>query len=119
VDSWFGRLATGGDDMGVTININGLSLAHKGSTGVATATLPDVCKTPSPGGPVPLPYPNVAMVSDLVKGTKTVKADGKMAANKGSELSRSSGDEPGTSPKRPPGCYIRLTSCSKEKTLVD
>jgi hypothetical protein len=22
-------------------------------------TIPDVCKTPTPGGPVPLPYPNV------------------------------------------------------------
>ena len=22
-------------------------------------TLPDVCKTPVPGGPVPVPYPNV------------------------------------------------------------
>ncbi len=82
--------------MGVTININGLSLGHKGSTGIATATLPDVCKTPSPGGPVPLPYPNVAMVSDLAKGTKTIKTDGEMAAIKGSELSRSTGDEPGT-----------------------
>ncbi len=96
MDSWFERLETEGEGMGVTININGLSLAHKGSTGIATATIPDVCKTPSPGGPIPLPYPNVAMVSDLAKGTKTIKTDGKMAANKGSEMSRSSGDEPGT-----------------------
>jgi len=82
--------------MGVTININGLSLAHKGSTGVAIATLPDVCKTPTPAGPIPIPYPNIAKVSSLAKGTKTIKTDGKMAANKGSILSRSSGDEPGT-----------------------
>ncbi len=82
--------------MGVTINVNGLSLAHKGSTGVAIATLPDVCKTPTPAGPIPIPYPNIAKVSSLAKGTKTIKTDGKMAANKGSKLSRSSGDEPGT-----------------------
>jgi hypothetical protein len=91
--------ATGGTVMGLTIKVNGEnnSLAHKGSTGISTATLPDVCKTPSPGGPVPLPYPNVAMSSDLAKGTKTVKVDGgNMAAIKGSEFSRSTGDEPGT-----------------------
>ena len=82
--------------MPVTVNINKLSLAHKGSMGVAAATIPDVCKTPSPGGPVPVPYPNIAMSTNLAKGTKTVKADGgKMCANKGSEYSLSNGDEPG------------------------
>jgi hypothetical protein len=86
--------------MGVTIKVNGLfnSLVHKGSTGVAMSTVPDVCKTPSPSGPVPIPYPViVSMSSDLVKGTKTVKVDGRNpAAVKGSEFSRCSGDEPGT-----------------------
>ena len=24
---------------------------------------PDTCKTPTPGGPVPIPYPNIAMVN--------------------------------------------------------
>jgi len=83
-----------------TIHVNGTSnsLVHKGSTGFAKCTIPDVCKTPSPGGPVPIPYPIiVSMSSDLKKGTKTVKVDGKkMAAIKGSEFSRCSGDEPGT-----------------------
>ena len=86
--------------MGVTIHVNGMSnsLVHKGSTGIAKSTIPDVCKTPSPGGPVPVPYPIiVSMSSDLVKGTTTVKADGgNSAAVKGSELSRCTGDEPGT-----------------------
>ena len=86
--------------MGVTIHVNGKSnsLVHKGSMGIAKSTLPDVCKTPSPGGPVPIPYPViVSMSSDLKKGTKTVKVDGKkMAAVKGSEFSRCTGDEPGT-----------------------
>ena len=35
---------------------------------------PDVCKTPSPGGPVPVPYPNIGMATDTkstsTKGTK-------------------------------------------------
>jgi Domain of unknown function (DUF4150) len=83
--------------MSDTIVINNLSLSHKGSSGVSTATIPDVCKTPSPGGPIPLPYPNVSMSSSLDKGTTTVKVDGgNMAATKGSEYSMSSGDEPGT-----------------------
>src|SRR5215469_8989281 len=83
--------------MSVTINVNNLSLCHKGSNGVSTASLPDVCKTPSPGGSVPLPYPNVSMSSDLENGTSTVTADGgNMIAIKGSDFSRSTGDEPGT-----------------------
>lgn len=86
--------------MAVTIHVNGQSnsLVHKGSNGIARNTLPDVCKTPSPGGPIPVPYPIIiSMSSDLVKGTKTVKVDGgNMAAIKGSEFSRCSGDEPGT-----------------------
>lgn len=86
--------------MGVTIHVNGRSnsLVHKGCGGLAKCTLPDVCKTPSPGGPVPIPYPViVSMASDLKKGSKKVKFDGgKSAAIKGSEFSRCSGDEAGT-----------------------
>jgi uncharacterized Zn-binding protein involved in type VI secretion len=85
--------------MTITVKVNGTetSLAHKGCSGFAKSTLPDVCKTPSPGGPVPVPYPIIiSMASDLVKGTTTVKADGNMIAIKGSELSRCSGDEAGT-----------------------
>jgi hypothetical protein len=82
--------------MPVTINVNNLTLCHKGSNGISTATIPDVCKTPSPGGPVPIPYPNVAMSMDLMKGTTTVQSDGgMMCANYGSEFFKSTGDEPG------------------------
>ncbi|MBL8972206.1 MAG: DUF4150 domain-containing protein, partial [Myxococcales bacterium] len=63
--------------------VDGLGLTYKGTVGVSTATLPDVCKTPSPGGPVPLPYPNFASQSSLKGGTTTVKAKGKMIAVKG------------------------------------
>ncbi len=86
--------------MAVTIHLNGKSnsLVHKGSMGIAKSTIPDVCKTPTPGGPVPIPYPViVSMSSDLKKGTKKIKVDGgKSAAIKGSEFSRCTGDEPGT-----------------------
>jgi len=83
--------------MPVTININNLTLCHKGSNGISTATIPDVCKTPAPPAPpVPIPYPNIAMSMDLMKGTTTVKADGgMMCANYGSEFMKSTGDEPG------------------------
>lgn len=84
--------------MPVTVNINNLSLCHKGSNGISMATIPDVCKTPAPpAGPVPIPYPNIAMSSDLMKGTSTVKADGgNMCAISGSEFCKSTGDEPGS-----------------------
>ena len=84
--------------MPVTIKVNGTvnSLVHKGSNAISMATIPDVCKTPSPGGPIPIPYPNISQSSTLAKGTTTVKADGgMMIAIKGSEFSMSNGDEPG------------------------
>lgn len=84
--------------MPVTVKVNGVcqSLVHKGSNGISTATIPDVCKTPTPGGPVPMPYPNISQSITLAKGTSSVKADhGMMIAIKGSEFSLSNGDEPG------------------------
>jgi hypothetical protein len=84
--------------MPVSIKVNGVanSLVHKGSGGISIATIPDVCKTPSPGGPVPLPYPNISQSMTLSKGTTTVKADGSMMiAVKGSEFSLSNGDNAG------------------------
>ena len=86
--------------MPVTIKVNGTdnSVSHKGAMHFAKNTAPDVCKTPSPGGPVPIPYPVImSLSSDLDKGTTTVKADGgNMIAIKGSEYSRCTGDEAGT-----------------------
>src|SRR5262245_61194327 len=86
--------------MSVTVGINGLkpglSVSHKGANSIATAMAPDVCKTPSPGGPVPVPYPNIAKSGTLEDGTTTVKTDGEMAAIKGSKYASSNGDEAGT-----------------------
>lgn len=85
--------------MPVTVKVNGTanSLVHKGSNHISAATIPDVCKTPSPGGPIPIPYPNISQSATLDKGTSTVKADGgMMIAIKGSEFSMSNGDEPGS-----------------------
>src|SRR5262252_2107843 len=83
--------------MPVTVKVNGAtnSLVHKGSNGISIATIPDVCKTPSPGGPIPIPYPNISQSTTLSNGTTTVKADGMMIATKGSEFSLSNGDNAG------------------------
>jgi hypothetical protein len=81
--------------LGVTVIVNNLSVVHKGSSGTAIAAAPDACKTPSPGGPVPLPYPNVAMSSDLAMGTVTVSAEGQPVATKDACFAVSTGDEAG------------------------
>jgi len=57
---------------------------------------PDVCKTPTPGGPVPVPYPNTAMVNQATKASKKVKFVGKPVVIKKSEIPKSMGDEAGT-----------------------
>jgi hypothetical protein len=59
---------------------------------------PDVCKTPTPGGPVPIPYPNIAMLTQANGGTcsSKVKIAGKKAVTTSTEISMSSGDEAGS-----------------------
>jgi uncharacterized Zn-binding protein involved in type VI secretion len=77
------------------VNVNNRTIVHAKSDGVATA-FPDVCKTPSPGGPVPIPYPNVAKSSDTSQGSKKVTADGNPIMLQGSSFSTSTGDEAGS-----------------------
>lgn len=72
-----------------------MSVVHKGSGGV-TIAFPDVCKTPTPGGPVPIPYPNIAKSSDTAKGSKKVKCDGNPICLKDSNFRMSTGDEAGS-----------------------
>ena len=81
--------------MPVTVGVNFLSVVHKSSNGV-TIAFPDVCLTPSPVGPIPIPYPNIAMASDTAKGTKKVKCDGESTCVKDSNFSMSTGDEAGS-----------------------
>ena len=66
------------------------------SNGISTATLPDVCNTPTPGGPVPMPYPNVSMSNALADGTTVTADGGNMIAISGSKYRTSTGDEAGT-----------------------
>lgn len=75
-----------------TVTVNKLSVVHKASDGVSTAT-PDTCLTPSP--PAPVVYVNVALSRDLADEARTVFADGQGIALKDSNFSTSSGNEPG------------------------
>lgn len=81
--------------MGTSVGANKLSVVHK-DTGGTTVAFPDVCKTPSPAGPIPIPYPNVAQSSDTAKGSKTVSVEGNPICLKDSNFSTSTGDEAGT-----------------------
>lgn len=63
--------------------------------GKTIAAFPDVCKTPSPGGPVPIPYPNQGGAPTAAPVQKT-KLKTPSVASVGSKIPRSSGDEPGT-----------------------
>lgn len=56
---------------------------------------PDVCKTPSPGGPVPVPYPNIGMVMQASKTASKVKICQKPTVTKKSQMNMSQGDEAG------------------------
>jgi Toxin PAAR-like domain len=80
----------------MSVFANGRSILHKGHGKTQLAMAPDVCKTPSPGGPVPIPYPNMSPDSNLTKGVPTVTINGNPVANTESQLSRSNGDEAGT-----------------------
>ena len=81
--------------MAVTVGVTFLSVVHAGSNGT-TIAFPDVCKTPSPAGPIPIPYPNIAKSSDTAKGTSKVKCDGNPVCVKDSNFSMSTGDEAGS-----------------------
>jgi hypothetical protein len=82
--------------MGTAVDANGRSILHKGHGKTHVCAPPDVCKTPSPGGPVPIPYPNIATDSNITDGAETVKIEGNPAATVSSKISTSTGDEAGT-----------------------
>jgi len=65
----------------------------KGCSGLAAATVPNVCKMPGPPAPfVPTPLPNIGKSGDSPSGyTKKVKVEGKSVAIKGASF-KSMGD---------------------------
>jgi len=77
-----------------TVFANSRGVAHKGSGG-QSPIFPDVCKTPTPAGPVPIPYPNIGMSSNTSSGPTSVKCDGQMPMTKEAKYMMSTGDEAG------------------------
>ena len=82
--------------MGVTVSINSPNTVVHAKSGGQSPVFPDVCKTPSPGGPIPIPYPNIARSSDAAETAGTVYADGEKIMLKNSSFSTSTGDEAGS-----------------------
>ena len=61
-----------------------------------TVAFPDVCKTPTPVGPIPIPYPNIAKTAQEKQSMK-VKVGGKVAGLKNkSAFKKSTGNEAAT-----------------------
>ena len=59
--------------------------------------MPDVCLTPAPPAPpIPIPYPNIAMLPQATKTSLKVRIVQKQAATEKTEIPSSSGDEAGT-----------------------
>jgi hypothetical protein len=81
--------------MPCTVFVNGRGVVHETSGGVSTV-FPDVCRTPSPAGPVPIPYPNVGKAADTSAGPPSVTVDGSMPMVKDAKYALTSGDEAGS-----------------------
>ncbi len=64
--------------------------------GIAFA-FPDVCKTPAPPAPpIPIPYPNIADLSQATKVATDLTVGGTPVLLEGSKVAVSSGDEAGS-----------------------
>lgn len=73
----------------------GVPIIHNG--GGSAFAMPDVCKTPTPAGPVPIPYPNMAewLMTNMATSALTVRANGFNVVKLGTKTMLSSGDEAG------------------------
>ena len=78
-----------------TVIVNFMTLIHQNSNGMAMF-FPDACKTPTPGGPIPIPYPNIAQGTMISQGTTTVQADKAAILVQDAQFAMSSGDEAGS-----------------------
>lgn len=71
--------------MGKDVYANGNAVSCKAGDGKVIAAFPDVCNSPPPppAGPIPIPYPDTSMSSDLKEGSSSVKIGGQPVALKG------------------------------------
>jgi hypothetical protein len=74
---------------------NSRGIAHAGSSG-QSPIFPDVCNTPTPAGPVPIPYPNMGKSADTTSGPTSVTTDGQMPMTQDAKYMMSTGDEAGS-----------------------
>ena len=84
------------------------------ASGVAFA-FPDVCLTPAgPAGNVPVPYPNIAQLSDADpisdEGDKELLVGGEHVLLLGSEVSSTTGDEAGSASPNTEACEVVMAS---------
>ena len=78
-------------------------------------SMPDVCKTSTPAGPVPIPYPNTAMNLMAAPPVVQVLISNSPAINKGSKIALSNGDQAGSAGGVVSGSMMgkcEFTSCS-------
>ncbi len=78
-------------------------------------SMPDVCKTPTPAGPVPIPYPNTAMNLMASPPVIQVMICNSPSINKGSKIAMSNGDQAGTAGGVVSGSFMgkcEFTTCS-------
>ena len=77
--------------------VKNMSAVDKSRALIDTAFLQEICKSATPAGPVPIPYPNVGQAADMTDGSKKVKIDDKEVTLKDkSTYNETTGDEPGT-----------------------
>ena len=76
--------------------------------GLCMSTPPDVCQTPTPGGPVPTPYVNIFQCSMVTPDTACSKVfiDGAPALHVKSATMLSNGDAPGVNGGTASGKFI-------------
>lgn len=85
--------------MQTNVFANEREICSKGADGKSVAAFPDVCWSPPgpPVGPIPLPYPNTALASDLADGSSTVLVcDEPIALKNQSYFAKSTGNQPAT-----------------------
>ena len=57
---------------------------------------PDVCLTPTPVGPVPIPYPNIALTANSPNPVMNILMESAPTINAVSTIAMSNGNEPGS-----------------------
>ncbi len=74
--------------MANSVFANAREIGSKKGGGKIISVFPDVCLTPSPSGPIPIPFPKFGPDSDNTRGVKKTKIAGKNISTKNSKYSK-------------------------------